>query len=206
MLGLPLTFAAPIVLTALAALPAIWLILRVTPPRPRRIDFPPLKILVRPAAETRDAGAHAVVAAALRLAIAALLILAAAGPVWNPTQGQDGRAPLLLIVDNGFPAAHDWRERLALAVERVEAAGRESRVVAVVATADKPVELQALNPAAALERLRAVKPQPHLADRRAHLAAIERFLAAVPGRGRGLDQSTASPALTAKPSSRASPG
>jgi len=42
------------------------------------------------------------------------------------------------------------------------------------------VELQALNPAAALERLRAVKPQPHLADRRAHLASIERFLAAVP--------------------------
>ena len=30
----------------------------------------------------------------------------------------------------------------ALAVERVEAAGRESRVVALVATADKPAELQ----------------------------------------------------------------
>ncbi|MFL5121078.1 MAG: DUF4159 domain-containing protein [Microvirga sp.] len=180
MLGLPLTFAAPIVLTALAALPVIWLILRVTPPRPRRIDFPPLKILfdLLPKRETPARTPWWLLA--LRLAIAALLILAAAGPVWNPMQGQDGRAPLLLIVDNDFPAAHDWRERLALAVERVEAAGRESRVVAVVATADKPVELQALNPAAALERLRAVKPQPHLADRRAHLASIERFLAAVP--------------------------
>src|ERR671929_248707 len=33
-LGLPLTFAAPLVLSALVALPVIWLILRVTPPRP----------------------------------------------------------------------------------------------------------------------------------------------------------------------------
>ena len=45
MLGLPLTFAAPLVLTALAALPAIWWLLRITPPQPRRVDFPPLKIV-----------------------------------------------------------------------------------------------------------------------------------------------------------------
>ena len=45
MFGLPLTFTVPLVLTALAALPAIWLLLRITPPQPRRVDFPPLKIL-----------------------------------------------------------------------------------------------------------------------------------------------------------------
>src|SRR4028118_1989030 len=54
MLGLPLTFTVPLVLTALAALPAIWLLLRITPPQPRRGDFPPLKILadLRPERET----------------------------------------------------------------------------------------------------------------------------------------------------------
>jgi Domain of unknown function (DUF4159)/Aerotolerance regulator N-terminal len=158
----------------------IWLILRVTPPRPRRIDFPPLRILadLLPKRETPARTPWWLLA--LRLLIAALLILAASGPVWNPLQTADGRAPLLLVLDNGFPAAHDWRERLALAIERVEAAERESRVVSVLATADKPTELEPLNPAAALERLRAVKPQPHLVDRRAHLPAIERFLAATP--------------------------
>src|SRR5918912_1492727 len=180
MLGLPLTFASPLVLAALAALPVIWLILRVTPPRPRRIDFPPLKILADLLPQRETPARTPWWLLALRLLIAALLILAAAGPVWNPMQGEDGRAPLLLVVDNGFPAAHDWRERLALAVERAEAAGRESRVVAVVATADRPAELSALNPAQAVERVRAVKPQPHLPDRRAHLPAIERFLAATP--------------------------
>ena len=180
MLGLPLTFAAPLVLTALAALPVIWLILRVTPPRPRRIDFPPLRILADLLPQRETPARTPWWLLALRLLIAALLILAAAGPVWNPLRSDDGRAPLLVILDSGFPAAHDWRERLSLAVERVEAAARESRLVALVATAEKPTELQSLNPAAALERLRAVKPQPRLVDRQAHLASIERFLADTP--------------------------
>ncbi len=40
-----LTFAAPLALAALIGLPALWILLRVTPPRPRRIDFPPLKLV-----------------------------------------------------------------------------------------------------------------------------------------------------------------
>ncbi|MBV9738601.1 MAG: BatA domain-containing protein, partial [Hyphomicrobiales bacterium] len=39
-----LVFSAPAVLTALLALPLLWLILRVTPPQPREIRFPPLRI------------------------------------------------------------------------------------------------------------------------------------------------------------------
>jgi hypothetical protein len=181
MLGLPLTFAAPLVLTALAALPVIWLILRVTPPRPRRIDFPPLRILadLLPRQETPARTPWWLLA--LRLLIAALLIVAAAGPILNPIVAGDARAPMLLVVDNGFSAAHDWRERLAIAVERIEAAGRDGRTVALVASAEKPTELQPLNPSAALERLRAMKPQPHLADRSAHLRSLERFLGAMPG-------------------------
>ncbi len=42
-----LGFANPILLVALAALPAIWWLLRVTPPRPAREIFPPLAILAR---------------------------------------------------------------------------------------------------------------------------------------------------------------
>ena len=43
---LPLTFGAPLTLVALAALPVLYWLLRVTPPAPRRIDFPPLRILL----------------------------------------------------------------------------------------------------------------------------------------------------------------
>ena len=40
-----LGFLSPWMLVALAALPLIWLILRLTPPRPRLIAFPPTRLL-----------------------------------------------------------------------------------------------------------------------------------------------------------------
>ena len=43
---LSLGFTTPAVLLALTALPALWLLLRVTPPQPRRIDFPPLRLIL----------------------------------------------------------------------------------------------------------------------------------------------------------------
>jgi hypothetical protein len=180
MLGLPLTFAAPFVLTALALLPAIWLLLRITPPQPRRVDFPPLRILADLLPERETPARTPWWLLLLRLLLAALLIIAAAGPVWNPSAGDGGRSPILLLVDNGFPSAHDWRERLAIAVERIEAAEREGRVVAVVGLGDKPGPIEPSNPAAALERVRTFKPQPHLPEARAHLDAIGRFLTATP--------------------------
>jgi hypothetical protein len=180
MLGLPLTFTVPLVLTALAALPAIWLLLRITPPQPQRVDFPPLKILadLRPERETPARTPWWLLL--LRLLLAALLILAASGPIWNPIAADSSRSPLLLMIDNGFAAAHDWRERMNLATERVEAAGREGRVVAVLATAEEPIGIEPSSPAAALERLRSFKPLPHLPNRQAHVDAVRRFLEATP--------------------------
>ena len=40
-----LSFATPWILLGLIVLPAIYFLLRVTPPAPRRIPFPPLRLL-----------------------------------------------------------------------------------------------------------------------------------------------------------------
>ena len=40
-----LAFASPWLLAALAALPVIWWLLRVTPPAPKRVIFPALRLL-----------------------------------------------------------------------------------------------------------------------------------------------------------------
>ena len=42
--GLPLGFAQPLVLLGLLALPALWWLLRLIPPRPRQIAFPPARL------------------------------------------------------------------------------------------------------------------------------------------------------------------
>ena len=82
--GLPLTFAQPLLLLGLLSLPVLWWLLRVMPPRPRRIDFPPTRLLfdITPKEETPSRTPWWLTL--LRLAAAALVILAAAGPICNP--------------------------------------------------------------------------------------------------------------------------
>lgn len=179
--SLPLAFSAPLALAALALLPALWLILRVTPPRPRRIDFPPLKIMADLVAK-REMPAHTPWwLLALRMLVAALAILAVAGPVWNPPRDAAPlRGPMLLVIDNGFGAAVDWPERLLVAESRVAAAAREGRPVALLGLAENPAEITLSEPRAALDRLRAFALQPHAPDRGAHLPRIEAFLRTAP--------------------------
>ena len=52
--GLPLAFAEPLLLLGLLSLPVLWWLLRVMPPRPRRIEFPPTRLLfdIAPKEET----------------------------------------------------------------------------------------------------------------------------------------------------------
>ena len=52
--GLPLAFAQPLVLLGLLGLPVLWWLLRLVPPRPRRIAFPPTRLLfdIAPKEET----------------------------------------------------------------------------------------------------------------------------------------------------------
>src|SRR6478609_1385916 len=178
---LPIAFSAPLALTALALLPALWLILRVTPPRPRRIDFPPLKIMADLVAK-RELPAHTPWwLLAMRMTAAALAILAVAGPIWNPArEGAPLRGPVLLLVDNGFGAAADWPERIAVAESRIAAATREGRPVAILGLAEAPAAITLAEPRAALDRLRALALQPHAPDRAAHLPRIEAFLQTAP--------------------------
>jgi len=55
--GRRMTFAAPLALIALAGLPLLWWLLRVTPPSPRRETFPAIRLLLglHPTEELRRA-------------------------------------------------------------------------------------------------------------------------------------------------------
>ena len=190
MFGLPLTFAAPLALAALVALPALWFLLRVTPPRPRRIEFPPLRLVLDLLPKRETPARTPPWLLLLRILAAACLILAVSGPVWNPAGigAASGRTPLLVMLDNGIGAANDWRDRLRAATDEIEGAARDGRPVALLPLADPPAAqaglqgaaIEAKAPAAALERLRAVQPRPHRLDRAAHLAQLGAFFDRTP--------------------------
>ena len=182
MFGLPLAFSAPLVLGALIALPALWYLLRITPPRPKQIAFPPLRLILDLEPKDQQPARTPWWLLALRLLLAALIILAMAGPIWNPPpRGQAGSGPLVVILDNGWPAALDWDKRVAAANDAIASAAREGRTSAVVATSEGARDVLPADPSRLTERLRALKPLPHKPDRKSTLAPISKFVAANPG-------------------------
>ena len=181
MFGLPLAFTAPAVLGALALLPVLYWLLRVTPPRPREIPFPPLRLILdqRPREETPSRTPPWLLL--LRLIVAAAIILAMAGPIWNPPAALGGGAgPLVVLLDDGFAAAPTWDRRVAAAADRVAAAERQGRPTAVLPISEGARAVQPTTASQTLERLRALKPQPVVPDRRAALPALETLLSAAP--------------------------
>src|SRR5689334_14851428 len=131
--GLPLSFAEPLLLIGLFSLPLLWWLLRVMPPRPRRIEFPPTRLLFDIAPKEETPSRTPWWLTALRLLAAALVIFAAAGPIWNPRTGVAGSTtPLMIMLDDGWSAASSWDTRLKAADELIAAAESDRRAVAVV--------------------------------------------------------------------------
>ena len=177
--GLPLAFTFPFVLAALAGLPLLYFLLRITPPRPALVPFPPLRLILglRPRNETASRTPWWLLL--LRLAIAALLIFAMAGPVLNPLPAATTReGSVLIVLDDGWPAAPGWERRIAAAARRIEAAERNLRLAAVVATSEAGRDIVPLDAAKAQDRLRALKPVPFVPDRLPVFSAIEKYAAA----------------------------
>src|SRR5712691_5531768 len=131
--GLPLGCVQPLVLLGLLSLPILWWILRLIPPQPRRIDFPPTRLLfdIVPKEETPSRTPWWLTL--LRLTLATLVILAAAGPLWNPpVETATSKAPLALLIDDGFPAAGTWDARMRTAEDLIARAETDYRAVALV--------------------------------------------------------------------------
>ncbi|MBU3029798.1 DUF4159 domain-containing protein [Paracoccus marinaquae] len=121
----PLGFAAPWVLTALIALPILWLILRAMPPAPRRVAFPGVALLLGLVDRIPVARRTPWWLLLLRLMAVAALILAFAGPIWKPVVQAPASGPLLVVMDAGWAAAPDWASRQSRAERALsEAAGR----------------------------------------------------------------------------------
>ena len=177
--GFPLDFTFPLVLAALAGLPLLYFLLRITPPRPALVPFPPLRLILglRPRNET--ASHTPLWLLVLRLAVAALLIFAMAGPVLNPPPAAAAReGSLIIVLDDGWPAAPGWERRIAAAARRIAAAERNSQLAAVVATSEAGRDIVPLDAAKAQDRLRALKPVPFVPDRLPVFSAIEKYATA----------------------------
>jgi Domain of unknown function (DUF4159)/Aerotolerance regulator N-terminal len=177
--GLPLSFTEPALLLGLLSLPVLWWLLRVMPPRPRRIEFPPTRLLFDIAPKEETPSRTPWWLTALRLLAAALVIFAAAGPIWNPSSGLAGSsAPLVILLDDGWSAAASWELRIKAADELIANADSARRGVALVPLSEPTRDITLMPGGTARVALRQLAPKPYSIERAETLPAIERFLKA----------------------------
>jgi hypothetical protein len=165
----------------LFALPVIWWLLRTIPPRPRRLEFPPTRILIGIENREKTPAQTPWWLTLIRMAAAALVILALADPVLNPTREKAllGTGPVVLVVDNGWAAAAQWSARADMMERLIAEAEGQSRPVLIAPTAHatKAVSLKIEAPVAARSTAAAVQPQPFAPERMTTAQAIANALA-----------------------------
>jgi hypothetical protein len=174
----PFLFGAPWALAALIALPVIWWILRATPPAPKDIELPSLRILddVDPMEET-PARTPWWVWLIRTLAVAAA-IFGLSQPVYAPGAKSDsvgGSGALLIVLDNGWPSAPRWSELVNAATATLDTGNRDAPVHLLLTA---PQQLNAdpaerLSRADAAKRLSSLRPQAWGTDRDDALARFD---------------------------------
>jgi hypothetical protein len=174
---LPLGFAQPLVLLGLLSLPILWWLLRLIPPQPRRIDFPPTRLLMQILPKEETPSRTPWWLTLLRLTLATLVILAAAGPLWNPpVETVSSKAPLALLIDDGFPAAGTWEARMRTAEDLIARAETDYRPVAIIPLSEPSRDISFETAAAAAVRIKQLKPKPYAVERADMLVPLGRFL------------------------------
>ena len=165
-------------LAALAALPILYWLLRVTPPAPRHARFPAIRLLLALQPKEETPAQTPLWLLLLRLLIAALIILALAHPLANPGAKLSGAGPLVLVVDDGWAAARNWPARQAAMADILDRAERDERPVMVLSTAptvtgEPPRASRLMRAAEARTVTGAIVPKPWPVDRSAALASLE---------------------------------
>ena len=108
-----------------------------------------------------------------------LVIVAAAGPLWNPPLATTtSRAPIAILIDDGWTAAATWDARLRTADDIITRAESDRRPVALIPLSEGTRDISFAPAASARVRLQLIKPKPHTVDRTDAMPAISRFLAA----------------------------
>jgi hypothetical protein len=161
----PIGFTAPYALLALVVLPALWWLLRITPPAPQVIRFPAIRLL-RDLARPEETPARTPLWLILmRMMLTAAIILGLAGPILHPDAAASASSPLLVVVDNGWASAPEWPVRLAALNAALDRAERSGRTVTVLPTApgadgNDPAPIGPSRAATIRGKVASLKPQP----------------------------------------------
>ena len=178
-----LSFLSPWILAGFAAVPVIWWLLRLTPPAPSRVRFPPIQLLLALVNRNESPAKSPLWLLLLRILLVCLVILGAAHPILNAGGELGGSGPVVIVVDDDWSSARDWPSRRAMMENLIDRADRDRRSVAIVSTAPvaaldstddgsaAPVRLMRADEAR--DQLDSLQPKPWPTNRLAALKALD---------------------------------
>jgi hypothetical protein len=172
----PFLFLQPWALVGLAALPILWLLLRATPPEPKRFALPSMALLddLKPEEETPARTPWWLLL--LRMIALALAIIGFARPTWAPNAQVNTDGGTLIVVDDGWTSAERWRDIVRTATAAVDEAQGSRGPLHVMFTAPRDVTRdpsEALDAESARQLLRNARPAPWLPDRPVALKKLD---------------------------------
>jgi hypothetical protein len=175
-----LEFINPWLFSALLLLPLIWWLLRITPPAPREVIFPPIRLLFGLGNAEQTPEATPLWLIFIRLAAFSALIVGLADPLINPQGATRGSGPLLLVIDDGWAAAADWPRRTAAIEAMIARAELENRAISILTTAPQKSggPMRVIGPFGSRKArgyVAAIRPKPWPVDRVAAIDAIKLY-------------------------------
>jgi hypothetical protein len=172
----PFLFLQPWALLGLLALPVLWLLLRATPPEPKRFALPSLALLddLKPDEETPARTPWWLLL--LRMIALGLAILGFARPTWAPNAQVNTTGGTLIVVDDGWTSAERWRDLVRTATSAVDETSQDGGNIHVMFTAPHEVTRdpsEVLDAETARQLLRNTRPAAWLPDRMAALKKLD---------------------------------
>lgn len=156
-----ISFATPLILAALALLPVIWWLNRLTPPKPSQEPFPPFAILLSILKKDDTPAKSPWWLTLIRVLLCALIILALAEPIYNPDQQKElASGPLVIVIDDGWSSAPDWQKRVNAANAIIDEAEQQSLPVLIAKSSTKTADLTLNTASQSRKVLATLEPLP----------------------------------------------
>ena len=173
----PLTFTYPLALLGFVFFAVIWWFLRLKPPTPIRIAFPPVRLLARLVQNEESPAKTPWWLLLLRLALVSVVILAIAHPLVDARSPLANSGPVYVVIDDDWSAAKDWAKRKSTMMHLADQAEREQRPMVVVTTSLVPSITRikppsVLTPDEARNFFEALQPKPWATDRTAAITRL----------------------------------
>ncbi|WP_419903772.1 DUF4159 domain-containing protein [Kiloniella sp.] len=128
-------FLNPWLLLGLLSFPLVWILLRITPPSPRLITFPALRLLFGLKGATSKPQKTAWWLIVLRLLILLFVILALAEPVYAPEKRSESNLNTLILLDNDWASSSSRDKQLQTLTSLLERNKGRDVTSAILSTA-----------------------------------------------------------------------